>query len=49
VTDESVFELLPALGGIGLSVQRPFAGVAAIFASPAQVRRALEVLAVSKT
>jgi trehalose 6-phosphate phosphatase len=45
VTDESVFALLPALGGIGLSVQRPFAGVMGVFPSPAEVRRAVQALA----
>lgn len=47
VTDESVFTMLPALGGTAFSVQRPFAGLAGIFASPAQVRRALATLAAS--
>jgi trehalose 6-phosphate phosphatase len=45
VTDETVFAILPALGGIGFSVHRHFAGLAGIFASPEQVRRALRALA----
>jgi trehalose 6-phosphate phosphatase len=45
VTDESVFELLPQLRGIGFSVGRHFEGVAGIFDSPAEVRRALRQLA----
>jgi trehalose 6-phosphate phosphatase len=45
VTDQSVFALLPALDGIGLSVQRRFAGVMGVFPSPAEVRRAVQGLA----
>jgi trehalose 6-phosphate phosphatase len=45
VTDESVFAMLPAFGGTGFSVHRHFAGVAGIFESPEQVRRALQALA----
>jgi trehalose 6-phosphate phosphatase len=45
VTDESVFALLPALGGRGYSVGRPFAGVSGIFDSPEDVRIALQRLA----
>ena len=45
VTDESVFALLPELGGIGFSVDLAFAGLAGTFSSPAQVRRALRALA----
>lgn len=45
VTDESVFEVLPDLGGKGFSVSRHFAGLTGIFESPAQVRRALHRLA----
>ena len=41
VTDESVFARLPQLGGIGFSVGRHFAGLAGIFDSPRDVRRAL--------
>jgi len=44
VTDESVFELLPEMRGVGFSVGRHFEGVAGIFASPAEVRRALRQL-----
>jgi trehalose 6-phosphate phosphatase len=45
VTDESVFARLPELGGIGFSVGREFAGLAGVFSSPAQFRRALQALA----
>jgi trehalose 6-phosphate phosphatase len=45
VTDESVFALLPNIDGLGFSVGRQFAGLAGIFDSPAQVRRALKNLA----
>jgi len=45
VTDESVFAMLPALGGKGFSVSRSFDGLAGIFESPAQVRRALHQMA----
>jgi trehalose 6-phosphate phosphatase len=45
VTDESVFAILPALGGIGFSVHRRFDGLAGIFDSPEEVRRALRELA----
>jgi trehalose 6-phosphate phosphatase len=45
VTDESVFAQLPALGGVGFAVGRPFDGVAGIFGSPAALRRALAALA----
>jgi trehalose 6-phosphate phosphatase len=45
VTDESVFAILPALGGKGFSVGRSFAGVTRIFASPDEVREALRKLA----
>jgi len=41
VTDESVFAVLPALGGESFSVGRRFAGVPQVFAAPAAVRRAL--------
>jgi len=44
-TDETVFAILPELGGLGYSVGRPFAGLSGIFDSPAQVRRALKDLA----
>lgn len=45
VTDESVFAALPALGGKGFSVSRQFPGLAGIFKSAAQVRRALHQMA----
>jgi trehalose 6-phosphate phosphatase len=45
VTDESVFEVMPDLGGKGFSVTRQFPGLTGIFDSPAQVRRALRLLA----
>ena len=45
VTDESVFALLPELGGKGFSVGRHFGGLAGIFESPMDVRRALRRLA----
>jgi trehalose 6-phosphate phosphatase len=45
VTDESVFGILPDLGGKGFSVTRQFPGLTGIFDSPAQVRSALQRLA----
>ena len=45
VTDESVFEVLPDMHGMGFSVNRKVEGLAGIFESPAQVRRALYCLA----
>lgn len=45
ITDESVFEILPALGGKGFSVSRYFKNVAGVFASPEEMRRALARLA----
>jgi trehalose 6-phosphate phosphatase len=45
VTDETVFALLPALGGLGFSVQQPFDQTSGIFHSPETVRRALDALA----
>jgi len=45
VTDEAVFAVLPALGGIGFSVHRQFEGLAGIFDAPDDVRRALRELA----
>jgi trehalose 6-phosphate phosphatase len=45
VTDETVFALLPELGGKGYSVGRHFEGVAGIFESPDKVRDALQRLA----
>jgi trehalose 6-phosphate phosphatase len=47
VTDESVFAVLPELGGKGFSVGRRFAGLAGIFHSPGDVRNALQRLAAS--
>lgn len=44
VTDESVFAVMPALGGESFSVGRRFAGVPHVFAAPAAVRRALAQL-----
>ncbi len=41
VTDESVFEVMPDLGGLAFSVTREVEGLAGIFDSPAQVRQAL--------
>jgi trehalose 6-phosphate phosphatase len=38
VTDESVFAVLPALGGFGYSVEREVAGVEGTFGSPQDVR-----------
>jgi trehalose 6-phosphate phosphatase len=37
-TDETVFAVLPMLGGRGYSVERPMAGASAVFASPREVR-----------
>jgi len=45
VTDESVFAILSALGGVGFSVHRHFEGLAGIFDSPEDVRCALRELA----
>lgn len=45
VTDESVFEVMPDLGGLAFSVTRQVEGLAGIFDSPADVRRALYRLA----
>ncbi|HEY1311870.1 MAG TPA: trehalose-phosphatase, partial [Pseudolabrys sp.] len=45
VTDESVFRIMPDLGGKGFSVTRQFQGLTGIFSSPAEVRRALRLLA----
>jgi trehalose 6-phosphate phosphatase len=38
-TDESVFKVLPMLGGVGYSVQRPMPGASGTFSSPYEVRR----------
>lgn len=45
VTDESVFAILPDLGGEAFSVGRKFDGLTAIFDSPASVRAVLTRLA----
>jgi len=45
VTDESVFEVLPEIGGKGFGVSRHFPGLTGIFKNPAQVRSALDSLA----
>jgi len=44
VTDESVFAVMPALGGASYSVSRSFDGVPLVFDAPADVRRALAEL-----
>lgn len=44
VTDESVFRVLPEIGGKGFSVNRYFPGLAGIFKNPAHVRDALNTL-----
>jgi trehalose 6-phosphate phosphatase len=49
ITDESVFAGLPELGGKGFSVGRHFDGMAGIFDSPEDVRRALQRLAAGRT
>ena len=41
VTDESVFQIMPDLGGLSFSVTRKAVGLAGIFDSPAHVREAL--------
>jgi trehalose 6-phosphate phosphatase len=45
VTDESAFKAMPEFGGKGFGVGRGFPGMAGIFASPADVRGALQRLA----
>lgn len=45
VTDESVFAILPKIGGKGFSVDRYAPGLTGIFKNPAQVREALQILA----
>jgi trehalose 6-phosphate phosphatase len=45
ITDESVFEVLPEIGGKGFSVSRYFPGLTGVFKNPAQVRSALQSLA----
>lgn len=46
-TDETVFAILPELGGIGLSVGREIAGLSGHFDAPADVRAWLEQLAMA--
>ena len=48
VTDESVFEVLPEIGGKGFSVSRYFPGLVGVFKDPAQVRSALDSLATNR-
>jgi trehalose 6-phosphate phosphatase len=48
VTDESVFAVLPALGGFGYSVGREVAGVEETFGGPQDVRDWLTALAGTK-
>jgi trehalose 6-phosphate phosphatase len=45
ITDESVFAVMPDLGGESFSVSRAFDGVPHMFGAPAEVRRALAKLA----
>lgn len=45
VTDEAAFKAMPDLGGLGFGVARNFPGMTGIFASPSDVRRALQRLA----
>ncbi|MGN6572672.1 MAG: trehalose-phosphatase [Pseudolabrys sp.] len=45
VTDQSVFSVMPELGGASYSVGRSFDGVPHVFATPSDVRRALAGLA----
>jgi trehalose 6-phosphate phosphatase len=45
VTDESVFAVLPEIGGKGFGVSRHFPGLTGIFKNPAHVRSALASLA----
>jgi trehalose 6-phosphate phosphatase len=47
VTDESVFAVLPEIGGKGFGVSRYFPGLAGVFKDPAQVRSALDSLVTS--
>jgi trehalose 6-phosphate phosphatase len=48
VTDESVFAVMPDMGGESFSVSRKFDGLTAIFDSPASVRAVLTRLANSE-
>ena len=45
ITDEAVFKVMPELGGRSFSVTRRYPGLAGVFESPGQVRRALQHLA----
>lgn len=45
ITDEAVFKVMPLIGGKSFSVTRYFPGLAGIFESPTQVRRAVQRLA----
>jgi len=49
VTDESVFAIMPAFGGLAFSVGRPAAGIAHQFANPEEVRRWLAGLLAAAT
>ena len=44
ITDESVFAVLPEIGGMGFSVSRYFPGLTGTFKNPSQVRSALQFL-----
>lgn len=44
-TDETVFAIMPQLGGLAFSVAREYPGMAGVFAAPAQLRAALQALA----
>jgi trehalose 6-phosphate phosphatase len=44
ITDESVFAVLPEIGGKGFGVSRYFPGLTGVFKNPAQVRSALDTL-----
>lgn len=48
VTDESVFDILPSIGGKGFGVGRHFPGAIGIFREPGDVRAALQRLAVNR-
>ena len=48
VTDESVFDILPSVGGKGFGVGRHFSGAIGIFRKPSDVRAALQRLAASR-
>ena len=48
VTDESVFDILPSIGGKGFGVGRHFPGAAGVFRKPGDVRAALQRLALNR-